>query len=779
MTLTFHSPQLSRSTRTKYRRLTILIILILSPFALIYQLNGTRAEKYRADGQPVKSAPQQQASPCTHCKPPSEQVIYAPLFDLPEAASSEIVLNCRSPHEMEVRPTFYMLDGTPIVGDVIHLQPAEMRFVNTKSLIPPDERNRQRWGGISFSYTGNSMEMWAQLTLHAIHGGGSASILFIVVNQQRSNTSEAVWWTPQGGETVIALGNSSDQPVHANLIFPNSDTRGADIAPFATEIVRLRSQGADQSSSKAGKVEAVSISYTGPSGSLIPAGITSSSDGKFTSMIRFYDTQNVVQPNLYANNLRLKDSEPRMVLRNTSSGVITARPKFLTDAGTPLDAVNLPAIRLEPYKVADVNLQPLMAAAKRSGLESVSVQVISSGGAGSLIGSLYSSNSKTGVVYDVPLRDYGPPRLSAGGYPVRLDGDYTTVLSITNVSDKSGRFTLQINYPGGAYTYELIEISAGETKTFDVRKLRNEQTPDRDGHTLPRDMATGQIRWSARGDGSVRMIGRAEVVSLADGVSSSYSCGICCQNSFYDGSITPDEADFFVGESQQFTAKERQQDCYGNIFGPYEIGSMGSWDSSDTSIADVDFRGLATGIDMGSVEISCTWTADYWREDLNTMCEDYQEPYTEEAFANVAPQITLINAKVFDITAPFEGFSAYTQTATIKAGSSSHANEICGNDPQEFTLTISFKLPPGGELVESRCSVTPDGIPDHDYLVGTPTCAIDDSATNKGHLSVQVRRRCCSANDQHPGIRFVIGANKTGQTGNIDTPGRVNILCAQ
>ncbi len=31
----------------------------------------------------------------------------------------------------------------------------------------------------------------------------------------------------------------------------------------------------------------------------------------------------------------------------------------------------------------------------------------------------------------------------------------------------------------------------------------------------------------------------------------------------------------------------------------------------------------------------------------------------------------------------------------------------------------------------------------------------------------------------HPGIRFVIGANKSGQTGTIDTPGTVKVLCNQ
>ena len=163
---------------------------------------------------------------CPTCSPAKERVIYAPLLDLPEASSSEIVLNCRSGgRDVPVTPTFYTLDGTAYVGDEIILHPAEIRFVDTKSLIPAKERNRHKWGGMAFSYVGGFMEAWAQLTLRGIRGGGSVNVLFTVLSQKRSNTSEAVWWTPRGGAAVIALGNSSDQNVHANLIFSTGESQ--------------------------------------------------------------------------------------------------------------------------------------------------------------------------------------------------------------------------------------------------------------------------------------------------------------------------------------------------------------------------------------------------------------------------------------------------------------------------------------------------------------------------------------------------------------------------
>jgi hypothetical protein len=420
-------------------------------------------------------------------------MIYAPLIDLPESSGSEIVLNCRSAHDLPITPIFYTLEGETFTGAEITLKPAEMRFVDTKSLIPAKERNRHKWGGMAFSYYGGFMEAWAQLTLHGIRGGGSVNVLFTVLSQKRSNTAEAVWWTPRGGSAVVALGNSSDQRLHANLIFSSGDSESVDVPPFGTEIVRVHSNMLGPASSD--RVEAVSIDYTGPEGSLIPTGYTASDGGKFASMIRFYDTQHIVQQDLFANNLHVNDATPHMVLRNVSADFIMASPTFVAASGDMNNAIKLKPIRLAPSETTEVDLSGLLrAAARRSDLDSVSVQVGNSGSAGSLVGALYSINKTTGATYDVPLRDSGPVRASTGGYPVRLDGDYTTVISISNTTDKPGDFTMQINYDDGPYVIGMILIAPGATKVFDIRKIRDEQRPDIDGHPLPRNLEIAQAK---------------------------------------------------------------------------------------------------------------------------------------------------------------------------------------------------------------------------------------------------------------------------------------------
>jgi len=222
------------------------------------------------------------AQKCLTCPAPKQQTIYAPLIDLPGASSSEINLNCRSSHPMDVTPTFYKVDGTPIVGEVIHLQPADILFLDTKSLIPAEHRNQRDWGGMSLSYTGQYMEAWAQITLHGVNRGGSVNVLFSVLNDARSNSQGAVWWMPRNGEATIALGNGSGERIHATLEFSDGESRDVNLDPFATEIVTRHANQRGGRPALNGRSESVIINSAGPEGSLIARGIVGSADGKFT-----------------------------------------------------------------------------------------------------------------------------------------------------------------------------------------------------------------------------------------------------------------------------------------------------------------------------------------------------------------------------------------------------------------------------------------------------------------------------------------------------------------
>ena len=525
---------------------------------------------------------------------------------------------------MVLTPTFYTLEGEAIVGPDITLKPTEIRFVDTKSLIPEKERDAHKWGGIALSYFGGFLEEWAQLTLHGIRGGGSLNVLFTTLTQKRSNTAEAVWWTPAGGSAVIALGNSSDQPVQAKLAFANGQSQSVEVRPFATELVRL-----DSDVDNLDRAGAVSLSYTGPEGGLIPTGYTSSADGRFTSMIRFYDTQQIVQPNLYATDLRIRGAKPRMVLRNISNNSIEATPVFLPlDEGTD-QSIKLPVISLAPSQTVNVDLDRLLKVALRANLDSASVRVMNTGKAGSLIGALYSFDERAGLASDVPLRDSGPMNASTGSYPIRLDDEYTTVVAITNVTDQPGSFSWQINHAGGYYVAGLVEVPPGATRKIDLRQIRDEQKLDVNKHALPLDFKVGQFRWVPFTP-KVRFNGRAEMINVKDRVSSSYSCALCCSDNTNFGYLTPSSVTLLAGEGASFqawiqpTGSNSGNPSCSPPGQPYPVGGY-EWTSGNTSVARVDSPAHVIGVSEGTTAVSAKWDAlMYFYHQIDQYCEEIQ-----------------------------------------------------------------------------------------------------------------------------------------------------------
>ena len=625
----FHGGLLKWLTMGASLSLLALFFVALTHFATSAWLNRTVTAQETTHGQA-----------CPNCPPTTEQIIYAPIFDLPEAASSEINLNCRSPHPINVTPTFYTREGQAIVGEVIQLQPAEIRFLNTKSLIPAEYRHQQHWGGMSFSYLGRYREMWAQLTLHGIRNGGSANVLFSVLSDINANAQGAVWWMPQDGTVAIALGNSSNQDIHASLEFSGGEVEEVELAPFASQVIRRHADQRGGRSATRGRAESVIIRPRGSMDRLTATGVVYSADGKFTGMTRFYNLENPFQANLYATRFRVKDNVPHLLLRNTTGANLTVQPKFRSVSDQASDAVELPSITLGPNQVTELNLDPLLTAAThRSDLDEVSVQIVNSGAPGSLIGALYGTNQRTGTVYDVPLRDSGKLRESTGAYPIRLDGDYSTIISLTNASDAPTKFTAQINYEGGPYLLPIYHLSPGQTVVLDLRKLRDEQVPDWQGRTLPHSFTGGQFHWSIRGvNPTARVLGRAEIVSRREQVSSSYSCYMNCPDSF-DRAYFPNGLIVGIGGLVAGVPVEIGYDCFSYPTGPYQVYD-GTWTLSDTSIASVDASRDITGLAEGATGLTVEW--DVANYDCNDDCRPgWQTTTSLTSGVQVNPTITL------------------------------------------------------------------------------------------------------------------------------------------
>jgi hypothetical protein len=497
--------------------------------------------------------------------PPSTQTIYAPL-GFGKSYQVETVLNNNGPGNMDVTAAFYTADGTVVAGQTVTLKPAEVRNMAVVDLLPAGERIK-RMEGMTLTYFGGMMEMGAQITLLGTEGAGSVDIPFSGAMDYHSQIQEAVWWMPKDAEATIVLGNASETEIVASLKYSNGDSQQVTLRPFVTETVSRKTV---EGSTPNGGADSVRIELSGPVGSLRATGFVTSVSRGFGSNIRFYDPGAIRQAHLFSSNLRLKKSEPRLVLKNIGDEPISARPRFIPVAGESGGAFELPAVALAAHQSTEVDLRPLKKAAKaRSDFDMVSAQIVNDSGANNLIGALYSTDSKTGTTYDVPLRDSGPVSHSTGSYPWRLDGDYATIITVSNTRDNAAKYLVTIKYEGGTYALNPKELASGETVVFDLKKIRDQQAPDKDGKTIPLSVLGGQFRWSLIGGDSSRLVGRSEVVSLSKGVSSSYSCPVCCPNSFAGTEFNPSYSEGPVGGTATVTVDGFFVDCYGYYYGPY------------------------------------------------------------------------------------------------------------------------------------------------------------------------------------------------------------------
>ena len=146
------------------------------------------------------------------------------------------------------------------------------------------------------------------------------------------------------------------------------------------------------------------------------------------------------------------------------------------------------------------------------------------------------------------------------------------------------------------------------------------------------DTTRGQLHWSERGVDALALIGRAEQVDAAHGMTTSYACQNCCQDSFYSAFSMADANEDFTGDTVMFSPAEVDVDCYGTLYS-YNVGGLVwiDWFSFNLPVATVDENGVAMAQAAGSATIRSSWYVTVWHFDLlHGECR----PSTQQALVN-------------------------------------------------------------------------------------------------------------------------------------------------
>ena len=443
---------------------------------------------------------------------------------------------------------------------------------------------------------------------------------------------EGVWWlrSPKSNMRLV-VSNTGDSTLSATVNIDGIAPRQTslltiNLASHETRVLSPISLAANGNGTLH-KIGGISIRYDGAPGSLLAHGLIDEQSTGFSSSIEFSDPSMAHSSKLNGGGLRLgpaggKQLTPVVVVRNigsTESIVAGSMPYTAGDGSTFV--VRLPEVRLRPGEVDMIDI----ARAIRSNridverVKSAGLEFTYSSAPGSILMSAQSLSADGNQVFRLPLIDADAQPSSTGGYPWFINGGSSTVVYITNVTDHPQQYVLQLNFPGGVYAPGLKTVEPNQTAAIDIRALRDGQVKDEHNQTIPLAATHGQVQWSIEGPENLAIIGRAEQADSLKGMSSSYACVNCCPASCAQTWMNPPSISGFSGDTQQFTAFQQNEDCFGNMLQPFAISSA-TWSSTNSSVATVNTSGLATAQNVGTTNIGANWSAWLWDQNPNKTC---------------------------------------------------------------------------------------------------------------------------------------------------------------
>lgn len=606
----------------RVRPLSIAAVAVAMSLVAIGQRSTVVHSQQGTPLPPLPSLPNGQPQTHTPCAtaPPKANSMFVPLAHVTYFGAADLMLNNRGIVVRDIVPTWYIEGESPIVGETIHLPAGRATFYDIRTFLPPHIRLSQVQG-LKLAYDGHLREVWAQAILRPARNAEPSQSLdapFSMAADFKGSTLETVWpVTTRNARAVVALANTSDAAITVAVASSESLPGKREDVKLPAHSGKLINMSVHAGPRTAGGAW-MRLTSSGAPGALRALGFIANNQDRVPRLTRFVDRAAANGRDLFATGLSTVNIRATVSLRNIGEAPLVGTVDLLRLDSADV-VLSVATVSLAPGDATVVPFDP----SSLAGLDRVTVRVRNTGVVGSLVGALHATDVITGLGYELPLRDIGPARASTGGYPWRLDGDYETVVSITNVGTTSATFHARLHYGNTDYKPKPVQLQPGQTATFDIRKLRDQRVRDSGGQTIPASLTSGQFYWSTeRSDG--RFSGRAEIVSINEHVSSSFSCWQCCGDSvtgsyaYLDG-----ENNIGIGRINVVSLSQNWEDCNGYYMGNYGASGLWTYNSGILSLATISGDYYFTGISNGSTSpTAAMWEQEWRQESENANCED-------------------------------------------------------------------------------------------------------------------------------------------------------------
>lgn len=483
-------------------------------------------------------------------------------------------------------------------------------------------------GSLQVSHQGAKLQLGVQIKILKLDKGLIFDEQLVQTSRFVSSRLENVWWLPSSQpKTKFIISNTIDSPVTATVTVDGTAPKQQqpttiELNPHQTRVLDiLRDLVGKQQGGTIHKEGGISVSHSGTPGAVLARMSISKENTGFSSVANFIDPQATRSSKWNGSGYRIgkignDELTPIVVARNigNESTNVSGRISYTNDAGEVV-FVNVPSVRIGANKIKTIDVERAVRQSNvPANVSHTGFEFEYSTPNGSVVMAALSVSRNDNHVFQVPLFDPERMASSAGGYPWKADGDYTTMLYIKNETDQPQKYTAVLTYEGGNYAVGVKDIKPHQLVAIDFRALRDNQTPDAKGNTIPLNIEGGEIAWSSHGKTNKALSGRSHQSSISEGVSSTYDCRNCCPNSdIFTGDSVPGIFEAEPFDIQFFDALMETENCYGNVISTFPVDVSG-WESSNVSIATIEGDGMATAQSPGEAYFSVPVISYRWRD---------------------------------------------------------------------------------------------------------------------------------------------------------------------
>ncbi|HYE72526.1 MAG TPA: hypothetical protein VEF04_04310, partial [Blastocatellia bacterium] len=620
--------------------LVVLIGLIAAPLAFMLMSSGKNPFRQLEKTAAARSETQG----CCSNMPAVSRRMIGTYYTTEDQFRSMLILNNKGPHVISVTPTLHGKNGQTFTAPQV--------LVNSESSLQVDLNELAasagvafRSGSFEFTYEGKLLEV----------GGGLQIINAdkrLIFDEQllepgmkfSSSQLEAVYAIPFDSARVeVIMTNTSAQPLSVNGDATFIGANGhhpihGQLKAYETQVVSL-----PFGLIKNASAGAISLTHNGGTGALLALIHLQDDERGYSETVNFVDPTRGRTSQLQGAGLRLGNINndvlrPVIAVRNLgdSTTTVAASVPYAKQNGNT-GKISLPQASLAPgeFKLLDTSTVQL----RQNDFATAGLEIEYTGTPGSVIAMASSISASGNHVFAVPLKDPQGGLSSTGGYPWFINGSASTVVFIKNTTNEAQQFHMDVIYPGGRWGSNLKTLGPGQTFALDVRKVRDEQQEGSEGNTIPLEASAGHVYWSIYGTADKRLIGRAQTIDTANGLASTYECQCPCTSSYAQCRLLPPSVIGFPGDTTQFLAQQRDQNCHGTLGSWYNVTATNFW-STNTSVATINSSGYATAVAPGSTTLygSLNAVINYWN---GSGCAVQYITPSASAICDVNPRVTI------------------------------------------------------------------------------------------------------------------------------------------